>query len=74
MSFANVWRRNADVEGVLAELAAGEHDVVALAEVTEKHLDAIEAAFPASTYPWRNAILTHVSARVLGFGSWQCSG
>jgi endonuclease/exonuclease/phosphatase (EEP) superfamily protein YafD len=53
VAFANVWRRNADVEGILAELAAGEHDVVALAEVTERHVDAIDAVLPPSTYPWR---------------------
>jgi endonuclease/exonuclease/phosphatase (EEP) superfamily protein YafD len=53
VAFANVWRRNADVEGILAELAAAEHDVVALAEVTEHHLDAIGSVLPPATYPWR---------------------
>jgi endonuclease/exonuclease/phosphatase (EEP) superfamily protein YafD len=53
VAFANVWRSNTDVEGILAELAAAEHDVVALAEVTDHHLDAIEAVLPPSTYPWR---------------------
>jgi endonuclease/exonuclease/phosphatase (EEP) superfamily protein YafD len=53
VSFANVWRRNTDVEGILRELAVGEPDIVALAEVTENHLDAIEAVFPPSAYPWR---------------------
>jgi endonuclease/exonuclease/phosphatase (EEP) superfamily protein YafD len=53
VAFANVWRSNTDVEAVLTELAAGEHDVVGLAEVTEQHLDAIEAVLPPSTYPWR---------------------
>jgi endonuclease/exonuclease/phosphatase family metal-dependent hydrolase len=53
VAFANVWRRNTDVGGILAELAAGGHDIVALAEVTERHLDAIETVLPASTYPWR---------------------
>jgi endonuclease/exonuclease/phosphatase (EEP) superfamily protein YafD len=53
VAFANVWRSNTDVKGILAELAAGEHDVVGLAEVTDHHLDAIEAVLPPSTYPWR---------------------
>jgi endonuclease/exonuclease/phosphatase (EEP) superfamily protein YafD len=53
VGFANVWRSNTDVEGILAELAAGEHDVVALAEVTEHHLDAIASVLPPTTYPWR---------------------
>jgi endonuclease/exonuclease/phosphatase (EEP) superfamily protein YafD len=53
VAFANVWRSNADVEGILAELAAGEHDVVGLAEVTDHHLGAIEAVFSPSRYPWR---------------------
>jgi len=53
VAFANVWRSNTDVEGILAELAAGDHEVVGLAEVTDHHLDAIEAVLPPSTYPWR---------------------
>jgi endonuclease/exonuclease/phosphatase (EEP) superfamily protein YafD len=53
VAFANVWRSNTDVEGVLAELAAGEHDIVGLAEVTERHLDAIGSLLPSETYPWR---------------------
>jgi endonuclease/exonuclease/phosphatase (EEP) superfamily protein YafD len=53
VAFANVWRSNTDVERILAELAAGEHDVVGLAEVPDHHLDAIEAVLPPSTYPWR---------------------
>jgi endonuclease/exonuclease/phosphatase (EEP) superfamily protein YafD len=53
VAFANVWRNNTDVEGILAELAAGEHDVVGLAEVTDHHLGAIEAVFSPSRYPWR---------------------
>jgi endonuclease/exonuclease/phosphatase (EEP) superfamily protein YafD len=53
VAFANVWRRNVDIEGILRELATGEHDVVALAEVTERHLDAIKAILPPSTYRWR---------------------
>jgi endonuclease/exonuclease/phosphatase (EEP) superfamily protein YafD len=53
VAFANVWRSNTDVEGILAELASAEHDVVGLAEVTDDHLEAIEAVLPPSTYPWR---------------------
>ena len=53
VSFANVLRSNTEVEGVLRELAAGEHDIVALAEVTDGHLSAIDAVLPPSTYPWR---------------------
>jgi endonuclease/exonuclease/phosphatase family metal-dependent hydrolase len=53
VSFANVLRRNTSVEEILRELAAGGHDIVALAEVTERHLDAIDAVLPPLTYPWR---------------------
>jgi endonuclease/exonuclease/phosphatase (EEP) superfamily protein YafD len=53
VAFANVCRSNTDVAGILAELAAGEHDVVALAEVTDHHLDAIGSILPSGTYPWR---------------------
>lgn len=53
VAFANVWRSNTDVAGILAELAAGEHDVVALAEVTDHHLDAIGSILPFWTYPSR---------------------
>jgi endonuclease/exonuclease/phosphatase (EEP) superfamily protein YafD len=53
VAFANVWGHNKDVTGILRELAAGEHDIVAMAEVTEDHVPAIDALLPPSTYPWR---------------------
>ena len=53
MAFANLLYRNRDVRGILSELAAGEHDIVGLAEVTEAHLIEIDALLPTATYPWR---------------------
>jgi endonuclease/exonuclease/phosphatase family metal-dependent hydrolase len=53
VAFANVWVRNAKVEGILGELAAGKHDIVALAEVTDRHMGPIDAVLPEATYPWR---------------------
>ncbi len=53
MAFANLWCYNRDATGVLRELASGQHDVVAMAEVIDDHVPAIDALFPASTYPWR---------------------
>ncbi len=53
VAFANVWARNPDVRGILEELAASDHDIVALAEVTDDHVAAIDAVLPAATYPWR---------------------
>ena len=53
VSFANVLRLNTDIAGILGELATGDHDIVALAEVTERHLRAIDAVLPPSTYRWR---------------------
>jgi endonuclease/exonuclease/phosphatase (EEP) superfamily protein YafD len=53
VAFANVWRRNANVEGILDELAGGDNDIVALAEVADCHVDAIDAVLPKATYPWR---------------------
>ncbi len=53
VAFANLLYRNRDVRGILSELAAGEHDIVALAEVTEAHSNEIDALFPTATYPWR---------------------
>ncbi len=53
VAFANLLYRNRDVRGILSELAAGEHDIVALAEVAEAHLIEINALLPTATYPWR---------------------
>jgi endonuclease/exonuclease/phosphatase (EEP) superfamily protein YafD len=53
VAFANLWWRNHDVRGALGELAGGQHDIVALAEVTDSHLAAVDALFPRATYPWR---------------------
>jgi endonuclease/exonuclease/phosphatase (EEP) superfamily protein YafD len=53
VAFANLWCYNKDVTGVLSELAGGQHDVVAMAEVTDDHVPVIDALLPASTYPWR---------------------
>ena len=53
MAFANLLYRNRDVRGILSELAAGKHDIVGLAEVTEAHLIEIDALLPTATYPWR---------------------
>jgi endonuclease/exonuclease/phosphatase (EEP) superfamily protein YafD len=53
MAFANLLYRNRDIRGILSELAAGEHDIVALAEVTGAHSMEIDALFPTGTYPWR---------------------
>jgi endonuclease/exonuclease/phosphatase (EEP) superfamily protein YafD len=53
VAFANVWWLNRDVRGILAELAAGRHDVVALAEVTQQHVGVIDEVLPSSEYPWR---------------------
>ena len=53
VAFANLLYRNRDVRGILSELAAGEHDIVGLAEVTEAHLMEIDALLPTAKYPWR---------------------
>jgi endonuclease/exonuclease/phosphatase (EEP) superfamily protein YafD len=53
VAFANVWWKNRDVRGILGELARGEHDVVALAEVTDEQLPFIEEVLPPTIYPWR---------------------
>ena len=53
VAFANLLYSNRDVRGILSELAAGEHDIVGLAEVTEAHLIEIDALLPTATYPWR---------------------
>jgi endonuclease/exonuclease/phosphatase (EEP) superfamily protein YafD len=53
VAFANLLYRNRDVRGILSELAAGEHDIVGLAEVSEAHSVEIDALFPTATYPWR---------------------
>jgi endonuclease/exonuclease/phosphatase family metal-dependent hydrolase len=48
-----VWWKNRDVRGILGELARGENDVVALAEVTDEHVPFIEELLPPTIYPWR---------------------
>jgi endonuclease/exonuclease/phosphatase (EEP) superfamily protein YafD len=53
VAFANVWKNNPDVGRVLGELARGEHDIVALAEVTDDHVAIIDELFPVASYPWR---------------------
>jgi endonuclease/exonuclease/phosphatase (EEP) superfamily protein YafD len=53
VAFANLLDRNRDVKGILSELAAGEHDIVGLAEVTQAHATEIDALLPSATYPWR---------------------
>jgi endonuclease/exonuclease/phosphatase (EEP) superfamily protein YafD len=53
VAFANLWCRNRDVTGVVGELARGEHDIVAMAEVTDEHVPVIDALLPSSVYPWR---------------------
>ncbi|MGO9661626.1 MAG: endonuclease/exonuclease/phosphatase family protein [Acidimicrobiales bacterium] len=53
VAFANLWCSNKDAVGVLNELAGGDHDIVAMAEVTDEHLSAIDALLPSSTYQWR---------------------
>jgi len=53
VAFANVWCRNRSVEGVLCEVAAGDPDIIGLAEVTSEHMAAIDALLPLSAYPWR---------------------
>ena len=53
VAFANLWCYNNDVAGVLGELVGGEHDILAMAEVTEEHAAVIDALFPSSVYPWR---------------------
>jgi endonuclease/exonuclease/phosphatase (EEP) superfamily protein YafD len=53
VAFANLLDRNPHVRGILSELAAGEHDIVGLAEVTEAHAAEIDTLLPRATYPWR---------------------
>ncbi len=53
IAFANLLYRNRDVRGILSELAAGEYDIVGLAEVTEAHLIEIDTLLPTADYPWR---------------------
>ena len=53
VAFANLWCYNKHVSGVVRELAGGQHDIVAMAEVTEEHAAVIDALLPSSIYPWR---------------------
>ncbi len=53
VAFANLWCSNRDASGVLSDLADGDHDVLALAEVTDDHVPVLDDLFPPSKYPWR---------------------
>jgi energy-coupling factor transporter ATP-binding protein EcfA2 len=46
LAFANIWWHNRNVRGVRGELAAGEHDIVALAEVAERPVAPIDELLP----------------------------
>jgi endonuclease/exonuclease/phosphatase (EEP) superfamily protein YafD len=53
VAFANLWCHNSDVTGVVAELARGHHDIVAMAEVTDEHVPMIDVLLPSAVFPWR---------------------
>jgi endonuclease/exonuclease/phosphatase (EEP) superfamily protein YafD len=53
VAFANVWCRNPSIDAELIELASNDADLVGLAEITDRHLAAIERHLPPDRYPFR---------------------